>query len=274
MLFLLIVLFITCFQALPQSTQPPTRKSAATVEFAEPTIEMLHLNESFRPKILYRERAQYTNEAYEHGICGIVILSAILTEEGRASDIKVIKGLPYGLTENAIKSTEKILARPAFKDGKPTSVSFTLEYSFEIAQVSAETATKILLDHFPLISEETARPIATFAATRKLGSRQLRVFTAQCAGQGETSLDQSELKEYELLMGEAMSSLPASDLQMLEKIVARSKDKNLSAIDQFEFNQRLGKAVNNLVPPKRERLKALYNKAVALGLQKITGSRK
>jgi len=32
--------------------------------------------------------------------------------------------------------------------------------------------------------------------------------------------------------------------------------------------------IDESVPPKRERLKTLYNKAVTIGLQKITGSRK
>jgi TonB family protein len=271
--FLLTALLVTWFQAAPQSTQQPANKPAAEIEFAEPVFG-LKLDEPSRPKILYREKAQYTKEAYDLGICGVVILSFTLTEEGRPADIKVIKGLPYGLTESAIKSTEKILSRPAYKDGKPTSFNLTAEYTFEIAQLSAKTATKILLDHFPLISEETAKRIANFAVGRLLNSRQLRDFTAQCAGQGTTFFDQSESKEYELLMGETMAGLPASDLQALDKIVARSKDKKLSTADQIEFTEYLRKAVNNLDPAKRERLKALYNKAVTLNLQTITRSRK
>jgi hypothetical protein len=46
-------------------------------------------------------------------------------------NIRVVSGLPYGLTEQAIASARKIKFTPAMKDGKPVSMWMQLEYNFD-----------------------------------------------------------------------------------------------------------------------------------------------
>jgi len=48
----------------------------------------------------------------------------------KITDIKVVRGLPHGLNENAIEATKKIRFKPAVKDGKPVSVRGQLEFTF------------------------------------------------------------------------------------------------------------------------------------------------
>ncbi|HEY6401383.1 MAG TPA: M56 family metallopeptidase, partial [Blastocatellia bacterium] len=87
---------------------------------------------SVRPKILYKEKAQYTEKAKNNKIEGNVVLNVVFSVDGKLSDIKVVQGLPDGLTENAIAAAQKIRFEPAVKDGQPVSVRGNLEFHFRL----------------------------------------------------------------------------------------------------------------------------------------------
>jgi len=87
---------------------------------------------TLRPNILYREKASYTDEARKAGVGGSVVLNIVFGEEGVIRNIRVIRGLPFGLTEQAIIATKKIRFEPAYKNGEPVSVRGNLEFTFNI----------------------------------------------------------------------------------------------------------------------------------------------
>ncbi len=87
---------------------------------------------SLRPTILYRERARYTEEARANKIQGTVVLSVVYTADGRISDIRVVRGLPDGLSESAIEAAKRIRFRPAVKNGQPVSVRGNIEFNFTL----------------------------------------------------------------------------------------------------------------------------------------------
>ena len=87
---------------------------------------------SLRPTILYREKAKYTDKARNNGIEGTVILQVVFRRYGSLTDIRVLRGLPHGLTENAIEAAKKIRFKPAMKDGRPISVRGALEFDFNL----------------------------------------------------------------------------------------------------------------------------------------------
>jgi len=89
---------------------------------------------SLRPKILYKEKAEYTKEARDRGIQGKVILDILFRADGKIDEIKVVRGLPDGLTEKAREAAQKIRFEPAMKDGVPVSVRGKLEYSFNLGK--------------------------------------------------------------------------------------------------------------------------------------------
>jgi TonB family protein len=90
------------------------------------------MNASLRPTILYKEKAQYTQEAKDNKVEGMVVLSVVFGADGQIGDIRVIKGLPHGLTQKAIEATSKIRFEPAMKDGRPVSVRGNLEFAFDL----------------------------------------------------------------------------------------------------------------------------------------------
>jgi TonB family protein len=87
---------------------------------------------SIRPVILERKKADYTPEARNNRIEGSVALSVIFRSDGVVAGIKVVRGLPDGLTEKAIEAARKIRFVPAIKDGEPVSVRAALEYWFSL----------------------------------------------------------------------------------------------------------------------------------------------
>jgi TonB family protein len=99
---------------------------------------------SLRPTILYREKAQYTQEAKDNKIEGTVILGVVFGVDGQLGEIRVIKGLPHGLTEKAIEATKKIRFEPAVKDGQPVSVRGSIEFSFNLYNDSIQAMTSSL----------------------------------------------------------------------------------------------------------------------------------
>ncbi len=78
----------------------------------------------------------YTREARRNGIQGFVTLKVLLAADSKVSRVRVLKGLPAGLTENAIRAACKIQFRPAMKDGRPASTWVTVEFAFRLANSS------------------------------------------------------------------------------------------------------------------------------------------
>jgi TonB family protein len=87
---------------------------------------------SLRPTILYKEKAKYTEMAREEGVQGTVVLNVIFFADGQLGSMRVVRGLPYGLTAQALIAAEKIRFKPALKEGQPTSVRGNLEFGFHL----------------------------------------------------------------------------------------------------------------------------------------------
>lgn len=87
---------------------------------------------NLKPTILYREKAKYTEEARQNRIQGSVMLSVIFGADGRIHNIRVVRSLPYGLTETSIEAAQRIRFQPAVLNGRPVSVQVTLEFNFAL----------------------------------------------------------------------------------------------------------------------------------------------
>jgi TonB family protein len=74
----------------------------------------------------------YTKVAKEEGLQGIVILQALIDEQGRVAEVEVVKGLPLGLTEAAIDALRQWTFEPATLDGEPVAVFYNLTFNFRL----------------------------------------------------------------------------------------------------------------------------------------------
>lgn len=87
-------------------------------------------------RITKKPPPDYTREARRNGVQGFVTLKLLLAADSKVSRIRVLKGLPAGLTENAIRAACKIQFKPATKDGQPASMWVTAEFAFRLADSS------------------------------------------------------------------------------------------------------------------------------------------
>jgi len=83
-----------------------------------------------RPKFGPGTSPDLTAEALSHGVRGRVVLSAVLCRTGKITDIKVVEGLPFGMTERVIEAARQIKFEPAEKGGRRVSEVIRLEYNF------------------------------------------------------------------------------------------------------------------------------------------------
>jgi TonB family protein len=89
-----------------------------------------------KANITSRPKPSYTREARRAGIQGYVIVRVALLSTGEVGPIRVIRGLPAGLTENAMRAACKIRFKPAQKDGQAVSQFVNVEYGFRLADSS------------------------------------------------------------------------------------------------------------------------------------------
>ena len=89
-------------------------------------------NSRLSPTIIYKEKARYTEQARQKLIQGTVVLRATFSADGRITDIRVIRGLPDGLTESAIVAAQRIRFQPALRNGVPVTVHASLEFNFAL----------------------------------------------------------------------------------------------------------------------------------------------
>lgn len=86
-------------------------------------------------RVIFRSKPKpgYTLEARRNRKQGFVILKLALSASGTVSRLRVLRGLPFGLTESAIKAACKLEFNPAIKDGQSVSQWVTAEYVFRLA---------------------------------------------------------------------------------------------------------------------------------------------
>lgn len=83
-------------------------------------------------RIISKPRAKYTDEAESRCIQGTVVLRVTFFANGKVGNFKIIEGLDYGLSEQAIEAAKLIKFEPAIKNGKPVTIIKSVKYNFTI----------------------------------------------------------------------------------------------------------------------------------------------
>ena len=89
-----------------------------------------------RAEILKKPDPRYTEEARKAGVQGTVVLRVLLGPTGSIERIRVMRRLPYGLTENAIRVACEIKFKPAIKGGEKVPQWIAVEYGFMLSRSS------------------------------------------------------------------------------------------------------------------------------------------
>ena len=89
-----------------------------------------------RAEVVARPEPKYTEEARRMGAQGRVVLKLLLTADQKIERIRVVRPLPFGLTENAIRAACKVKFKPAMKAGQPVDQWVSIDYEFALAKSS------------------------------------------------------------------------------------------------------------------------------------------
>ena len=85
------------------------------------------------PRLLRKVEPDYSDEAVRAELEGTVELGLEVWEDGKAHNIRVLRGVGMGLDEKAIEAVEQWLFEPGKKDGRPVRVRAEAHVSFKIA---------------------------------------------------------------------------------------------------------------------------------------------
>jgi len=83
-------------------------------------------------KIISKQKAEYTAEARSTGIQGTVTLRVTFLASGGIGSITTVRGLPFGLTEQAIEAARKIEFEAEKVDGVPRTTARPVTFTFNI----------------------------------------------------------------------------------------------------------------------------------------------
>jgi len=102
--------------------------------FSSPTCQELAQGKQVDTKVrlVMKPEPRYTEAARQRQVVGTIILKVVFSCNGSVEEIRVVKDLPDGLTQQAIAAARKIKYIPAVKDGKFASMWMQLEYNFNL----------------------------------------------------------------------------------------------------------------------------------------------
>ncbi len=91
------------------------------------------------PRAIFKEAPVYTEVARKERLQGVVILQLIIDEIGEVTEVEVLKGLEYGLTEQAVEAVRKWKFEPARHNDKPVSVFYNITVNFRLEKKAKQT---------------------------------------------------------------------------------------------------------------------------------------
>ncbi|MEN3335283.1 MAG: hypothetical protein V7641_4648 [Blastocatellia bacterium] len=84
------------------------------------------------PRALNEPRPNYTEEARTNKAQGIVRAHILIGSDGLVKQVRILRGLPYGLNEEAIRAAMQMRFRPAMKNGAAVAFWMTLDVEFNL----------------------------------------------------------------------------------------------------------------------------------------------
>jgi len=82
-----------------------------------------------------QKNLQYPALARENNISGKVFVSFIVEKDGQLTDIKIVRGLGYGLDEETIRVLKLAKSwKPGIQNGHPVRVAYSIPFAFQLAE--------------------------------------------------------------------------------------------------------------------------------------------
>jgi TonB family protein len=102
------------------------------------------------PHLIKKVEPQYSEEASKAGLAGTVLLQVMVGADGKARDLKVLRGLGLGLDESAVAAVSAWEFAPGTKDGQPVSVQARIEVNFRLLEKEQKDRWRVTRAEFHL----------------------------------------------------------------------------------------------------------------------------
>lgn len=110
----------------------PFREASASQVAEDQGILRAGRNGVTVPSGVFMPAPDYTDPARIARINGVIVVLITVSEEGRAENLQVLKGLPFGLNQAALDAVRTWKFRPATLEGKPVPVKVPIEVTFRL----------------------------------------------------------------------------------------------------------------------------------------------
>ena len=77
-------------------------------------------------------KPDYTEEARRRNVRGDVVMEIVVRRDGTVSDVRVLRGLGYGLDERAVAAVKQWTFNPATRKGVPVDVLVEVAMEFRL----------------------------------------------------------------------------------------------------------------------------------------------
>lgn len=132
-----IVLFTLFCAAL--TADASTISSVQNVRFSQ---DVSAVDLVIPPQVVTHPAAVYTDEARLRVIEGAVVVQARFDEGGNITVLRVVRGLGYGLDENALAALKEWRFSPALQNGLPVTAIAEIEVPFKLSPASSRFSFK------------------------------------------------------------------------------------------------------------------------------------
>jgi TonB family protein len=132
---------IAGFPAATSAKQPQTRTVYQAANFGEvrttdgrteSSVAAPRASADTPVRITGKSKPAYTEEAKRLRIEGAVVLEVTFSASGTVHNIRVVRGLGYGLDEAAVQAARSLVFEPAKRDGHPIDVTSNVRIEFQL----------------------------------------------------------------------------------------------------------------------------------------------
>ena len=127
-----VELTITGVDEQSRMAAEPFREASASQVAEDQGILRAGRNGVTVPSGVYMPTPDYTDPARIAKFQGSLVVLVKVSEEGRAEDLKVLHGLPFGLNQKALNTVRTWKFRPVTLDGKAVPVQVPIEVTFRL----------------------------------------------------------------------------------------------------------------------------------------------
>lgn len=111
--------------AIAKVEAPPPPPGEAAIEFDDSNMTP--------PAMLSGPSPEYTQDAIDRGVEGLMSVRCVVTVEGAVRNCKVLKGLPF-MNQAVVDALEQRRYKPALAQGKPVDVYYTFNLRLKLPQ--------------------------------------------------------------------------------------------------------------------------------------------